>query len=224
MKIVGPLGGEMMEPPSARLHLIGYWWSSDAPDLPHPGDHCDTEWGGWDRALVARYLRIAPVIQRYFGVSQCRFRCGEKKMGSAERSDGVWAWPEGLAHYVERHAVHLPDEFLDHARSANFDPSSFRFRYLSDPQPILSLEKWLAWAGQWTYSVRQEANRMAAVAMAKAAQRKVSEDATKAEHFESHHGVSEQRCGWHECSRRAIVDFAYCGDCAVRLRAYPYAS
>jgi hypothetical protein len=33
-------------------------------------------------------------------------------MGGRDLTDGVWMWPEGLAHYVERHAVRLPDEFV----------------------------------------------------------------------------------------------------------------
>jgi hypothetical protein len=27
-------------------------------------------------------------------------------------TDGEWAWPEGLAHYIEAHAVYLPDEVV----------------------------------------------------------------------------------------------------------------
>jgi hypothetical protein len=33
-------------------------------------------------------------------------------MGSSSCDDGEWTWPEGLAHYVERHSVLLPDEFV----------------------------------------------------------------------------------------------------------------
>jgi hypothetical protein len=35
-------------------------------------------------------------------------------MGSAELTDGVWIWPEGLAIYVERFAVTLPEQFVEH--------------------------------------------------------------------------------------------------------------
>jgi hypothetical protein len=33
-------------------------------------------------------------------------------MGSRCLTDGLWVWPEGLAHYVEHHDVYLPAEFL----------------------------------------------------------------------------------------------------------------
>ncbi len=48
------------------------------------------------------------------GFSGCRL-CGEVN-GSAEFTDGVYLWPEGLAHYVREHSVKLPDEVLAHVR------------------------------------------------------------------------------------------------------------
>jgi hypothetical protein len=43
------------------------------------------------------------------GTSLCRI-CGQAN-GSVELTDGVrFAWPEGLAHYVEAHNVRLPAE------------------------------------------------------------------------------------------------------------------
>jgi len=35
-------------------------------------------------------------------------------MGRGELTDGVYVWPEGLAHYLEKHNVRLPQEFVDH--------------------------------------------------------------------------------------------------------------
>jgi len=35
-------------------------------------------------------------------------------MGRGELTDGVYMWPEGLAHYLEKHNVRLPQEFVDH--------------------------------------------------------------------------------------------------------------
>jgi len=31
-------------------------------------------------------------------------------------TDGTWAWPSDLAHYVERYHCRVPDEFIAHAR------------------------------------------------------------------------------------------------------------
>jgi len=199
------------------LHLIGYWWSPWARELPHPADHRLAGWGGSERPQLVSYLKIAPIVQMFFGTSYCRFECGEANMGSIERSDGVWIWPDGLAHYVERHDVRLPDEFLAHVRRNRFDSSSFRFEYLRDPSPRTSLQKWLAWSSQWASTAQQEADREAAKMFEDLARRRAAE----ADHLESRLGVSDQRCAWHECSRRAIRDFAYCGQCAVRLNAHP---
>lgn len=35
-------------------------------------------------------------------------------------TDGVWAWPDDLPHYVERYHVAVPEEFLEHARAAGW--------------------------------------------------------------------------------------------------------
>ena len=32
-----------------------------------------------------------------------------------EFTDGVYIWPEGLAHYLDAHAVRLPQQFVNHA-------------------------------------------------------------------------------------------------------------
>jgi len=37
-------------------------------------------------------------------------------MGSWDLTDGEWVRPQGLAHYVERHRVCLPDEFVETMR------------------------------------------------------------------------------------------------------------
>jgi hypothetical protein len=62
------------------------------------------------------------------GRSKCRL-CG-KPNGSGEFTDGTYAWPEGLAHYVYDHSVRLPQEFMDHAR-ARLDDHERRGRDLS---------------------------------------------------------------------------------------------
>ena len=44
----------------------------------------------------------------------CRL-CGRSN-GDATLADDAYQWPEGLAHYVEAHAVRLPVEFVAHVR------------------------------------------------------------------------------------------------------------
>jgi len=38
-------------------------------------------------------------------------------MGCVDYFDGIWEWPQGLAHYVEKHSVVLPQEFIDTMRA-----------------------------------------------------------------------------------------------------------
>jgi hypothetical protein len=41
-------------------------------------------------------------------------------LGSADLTDGLWIWPEGLCHYIDVHSVRLPDEFVQHAAASDF--------------------------------------------------------------------------------------------------------
>lgn len=74
----------------------------------------DDSWSDKERELVASYLEQGFVQFEFLGLSDCRL-CG-KVNGSAEATDGVYLWPEGLAHYVRDHSVKLPDEVLAHVR------------------------------------------------------------------------------------------------------------
>ncbi len=72
-----------------------------------------------DKARVLRHLRAGRVVQRTLGYSYCRFHCGvsPRELGSACLTDGVYRWPEGLAHYVDEHDVQLPAAFIAHIKS-----------------------------------------------------------------------------------------------------------
>jgi len=127
------------------LKLIGYWapdrWAhsrarGDSPGdgagrpfkeeeeslFIHPRHRVDPGWEMEDRARIVQYLFDAPAVAFSRGMSYCRFGCGWN--GSAERSDGVWVWPEGLAHYVQSHDVRLPDDLISHVRRRGFRPSA----------------------------------------------------------------------------------------------------
>ena len=58
------------------------------------------------------------------GYSWCRFRCGipDRELGCSEMTDGVWIWPDGLAHYVEVHGVPLPEEVIETMRANSWVP------------------------------------------------------------------------------------------------------
>ena len=111
-----------MRPQSISLTLIGYWRSEDEPQWPEPGVVIDDTMPARTRDLVVDYLKAGRSMPwACGGPSRCRI-CGQMN-GSEELTDGTFMWPEGLAHYVARHSVRLPDEFISHAEAwAKFMP------------------------------------------------------------------------------------------------------
>lgn len=106
---------------------IGYWAADKDPakcsyarkgiSLPWPGDYVDTSWDPQERAAVVAYLESVHDVVAWCGRSYCRLGCAESiAMGSTDKGDGVYVWPEGFAHYVEVHGVKPPQEFIDHVR------------------------------------------------------------------------------------------------------------
>lgn len=95
------------------IRHIGYWRNAEHPEYPDPADLADENWDEDERHAVWYYLASGTMVRAYMGLSPCRI-CGQHN-GSLEFSDGVYQWPEGLAHYVEEHAVRLPAELVNHA-------------------------------------------------------------------------------------------------------------
>jgi hypothetical protein len=98
----------------AKLTLIGYWRSEQDPEWPDPATFVDKRWDSEERDLVAMYLSSGIVTWAAGGISSCRL-CG-KPNGSAEYTDGVFLWPEGLAHYIRDHHVRIPRRVVEHIR------------------------------------------------------------------------------------------------------------
>lgn len=99
-----------------RLRLIGYWNGGHGQNAqyPDPASLVDPAWDADEREDVAIYLRYGVVARAYLGPSPCRL-CEDRRVnGNLELTDGVYVWPEGLAHYVAEHAVRLPQEFVEH--------------------------------------------------------------------------------------------------------------
>jgi hypothetical protein len=122
---------------SNQLKIIGYWF--DPTDLPSPYPDPATlcRPGAYKpevRTHLVRYLQSAPTLESFRGLSWCRFKCGveDSVMGYRLLWDGVWAWPEGLAHYVDRHDLILPEPLLD--------------RVLSRPKIMVDVNYWLQWS------------------------------------------------------------------------------
>src|SRR5690242_3725805 len=97
-----------------QLIGIGYWHSTYEPDYPDPGKFVDNEWDKEEKGNIFRYLQSGhsmPYVAK--GVSWCRFRCGVNHLDADEFTDGKYVWPEGLAHYIDKHEVRLPNEVIE---------------------------------------------------------------------------------------------------------------
>ena len=107
---------------------VGFWkvpkrggyWSGD--NLPDPTTLVDPEWEKDNRDKIIAYLKAGKPICAYMGYSHCRFNCGipDPNMGDSDYSDGTYVWPQGLAHYIEKHNVKLPDDFVSHMKVKNW--------------------------------------------------------------------------------------------------------
>lgn len=105
------------------LIRVGFWCSEEEPELPHPRDFIDGSWRASEGERVLEYLRQAyglPYVCA--GPSSCRLGCVDfpEDIGTQDRTDGTYFFPEGLAHYVRVHAVRPPEAFLEHLRSNNY--------------------------------------------------------------------------------------------------------
>lgn len=100
---------------TTQRRLIGYWRNELHPEYPDPADLVDESWDENERHAVWAYTVGGTMAYSFMGLSPCR-QCG-KPNGALELTDGVYQWPDGLAHYVMEHAVRLPQEFVDHALS-----------------------------------------------------------------------------------------------------------
>ncbi len=100
------------------LQLIGY--RAEREELYnnpyyHPSKLQDREFwarkGDYAKLRVVQYLDLGIPCNFYRGLSPCRL-CDEL-LGSCEKTDGFYTWPEKLSHYITKHNVTLPDEFIE---------------------------------------------------------------------------------------------------------------
>jgi len=133
-----------------RLKSVGLWAAEQQLDTTsclgwiHPRHLQQPGWAADDRDRILAYLRSGVAWAGYQGQSRCRLGC-ETLNGSGEQTDGVWAWPAGLAHDVEVHDVRLPDEFVATMRAHRFtvpeDAAAQRKQHLDG-------EPWLRWCAE----------------------------------------------------------------------------
>lgn len=191
-----------------QVHLLGYWMSSLADSRYSLPQDVVGELGETTRRIVAAYLRKGVVYQSYRGHSWCRFLCGAEPaaLGSDELTDGRWVWPRGLAHYVEKHHVLLPDPFLTHVRSGGSTVSSLE----GLPEPTDDL--WVTWCSQRS-SGAHRASIEAARGLAAAREHAIRE--TRIRDFEIKKGLSERPCASSGCGGKAANGWNLCPRCAL---------
>ncbi len=99
-----------------QLIGFGYWRSLYEPSLPDPAWFVDASWDKTERQQVAYYLSQGHLSCTWMGFSWCRFRCGipAGAMGASDLTDGIYCWPQGLAHYISKHALRLPPELVQY--------------------------------------------------------------------------------------------------------------
>ena len=111
-------------------HRVGYWrgiprksWRGDFLvcdylDCPDVKGFIDPTWDKDERKMVMDYLKEGMEQHRWCGYSTCRI-CGKHDNGDACLTDGTWVWPNGLVHYLEKHDVRLPNEFVEWVKKNN---------------------------------------------------------------------------------------------------------
>jgi len=112
-----------------KLIPIGYWYEvtpsvetggrSERDAGKDPADFVDASWNAQERQTILGYIRAGRVETQWRGPSWCRMCKARdlREMGSADLTDGVYVWPQGYAHYIEKHGVRPPPEFVQHALS-----------------------------------------------------------------------------------------------------------
>ena len=114
---------------TTRLQWIGLWNSPDNAGLDGP-PYIDARllaaasaYEPGEKSRIVEYLGGAPkvMLTGLLGYAECPFtgKSGPEQ-GSGERTDGVFAWPEGLARLLDHFDVMLPEGFLNHLRGNAF--------------------------------------------------------------------------------------------------------
>ncbi|MCD9875061.1 hypothetical protein [Streptomyces guryensis] len=88
---------------------------ADPVDLPGIHELTRSDSREWQEtaAFAVAYLAASPVVAEFTETEQCLLGCGENLVGcSSLFTDGSWVWRGDLRHYVGRHGVTLPTEFV----------------------------------------------------------------------------------------------------------------
>jgi hypothetical protein len=107
------LTSKVLESNMKKLKEIGFWRATfcSSENLPFPTEMVDTSWNGTEKKKVIAYIKSIPIGNFQKGISLCRI-C-QKPLGSGDAFDGIYVFPEKYEHYLEKHNVKPPQEFID---------------------------------------------------------------------------------------------------------------
>ena len=214
------------------MHLIGYW----ADRLEDHGFCFPQEITGElpddVRTRVADYLDSGELFEIYRGLSWCRFECGTTfdHLGCAEKTDGTWAWPEGLSHYVRKHGIILPDDFVAHVlsstpRSPKTDslpqtPAEWAQWHANHSWPKASLNYWREWcAAHRSPTIAERVRRRWSEASEKswASWKPRPEDVDRqVAGLIEQYGVGDERCSFFGCEQPVLLGMKLCARHTIR--------
>lgn len=197
------------------LRMVGYWMESlDASTDPfYPPQEFVSGNRTERREQIACYLENASPLSEFKGVSWCRFKCGieDHAMGAGELTDGLWAWPSGLSHYVREHGIELPKDFIDHIDAGG----STLPEKISGPFPI-DLQYWINWCEKQTQGLCDEKLKCARENVAQqqrtynAAHDKMIDRLSLLK--EKNLGLSHKPCQQPGCHKKALYGKAICAE------------
>lgn len=204
------------------MRLIGYWMNDLRQEhlclpqevvVPLPDDV---------RRKLVTYLRAGRPFRFGRGFSWCRFfcNCDPILLGSAEFTDGEWAWTEGLAHYVEEHGVTLPEEFIQRAVRLGTPPAISNLQSgFPDLESGMSLDYWSAWCNAHRSGPLRKHLRKA---RAKADKLVASTFWQWCEEDIARYGLADHECKVSGCNRKAVSGKKLC--CEHRIVASEFES
>ena len=97
----------------SNIKPLGFWRQTvnSKENLPFPTEMIDTSWSKSEKKQVINYIKSFKPGNHQKGTASCRI-CNER-LGSGECSDGNYVFPEKFEHYLEKHNVKPPQEFVN---------------------------------------------------------------------------------------------------------------
>ena len=107
----------------ALIKRVGYWWTEEGSDLPHPKNFVDLSWDEDEKRRVLDYIsHCYQPPYAFAGYSWCRMGCEgvPSDIGTQDLTDGTYVFPEGLVHYIKSHNLKPEQDFISHIKANNF--------------------------------------------------------------------------------------------------------